>query len=60
MADRQQNIRQSAKRKLSTNWTLSGNTIEGGIHISGAPSLCGNCGSEVPPYAEGYCPSCNH
>jgi predicted amidophosphoribosyltransferase len=60
MVDRQQNIRQSAKRKLATNWTLSGNTIEGGIRISGAPNLCGKCGSEIPPYADDFCPSCNN
>jgi len=60
MVDRQQNIRTSTKRKLATNWTLSGNTIEGGIRISGSPSLCGSCGSEMPPYADGFCPSCNN
>lgn len=59
MADRQQNLRFSTRQKLATNWTLSGNTIEGGIRISGSPSLCDGCGHEMPPYAEGSCPSCN-
>lgn len=59
MVDRQQNIRTSTRKRLATNWTLSGNAIEGGIHISGMPSLCGSCGNETPPYAEGSCPSCS-
>jgi predicted amidophosphoribosyltransferase len=58
MIDKEQNLRFSTRKKLATNWTLSGNTIEGGIRISGAPSLCGSCGSEVPPYADDFCPSC--
>ena len=58
MVDRQQNIRTSKKLKLSTNWTLSGNTIEGGIHISGSPSVCSSCGSEKAPYEDGFCTSC--
>lgn len=58
MVDRKQNLRYSTRQKLATNWTLSGNAIEGGIHISGSPSLCEGCGTEVPPYADGRCGSC--
>jgi len=59
MIDRQQNIRTSTRKRMATNWTLSGNAIENGIHVSGAPNLCGSCGSEMPPYADGFCPSCS-
>jgi hypothetical protein len=48
------------RNKLATNWTLSGNVIEGGVRISGAPSLCGKCGSEMPPYVDDFCTSCSN
>jgi len=60
MVDRKQNIRYAMRNKLATNWTLSGNVIEGGVRISGAPSLCGKCGSEMPPYVDDFCTSCSN
>ena len=58
MIERKQNIRISNKRKLATNWTLSGNTIDGGIHIIGSANLCEGCGLETSPFEDGRCSSC--
>ena len=61
MIERQQNIKTSAKRKMASNWTLSGNLIEGGTHITGNAIVCGSCGDEMAPYSatdSGICINC--